>query len=1259
MKKTLLYIIFLLLSIVVEAQTVQVLSSGTTEAALQFTAPNPIVTAVETPEGFYSRLDMKGFVNRGNIGEPMLPTYSRYIELPICQKVTVEVEEVESELLDGATIGLVHRIVPQQPSRSKSDTVGSPWQENESYYTTDTYGDDVPVHVEMLGVARDRNLARITYRPARYNPVSNKVEIYTHVSVRLHYEEADMKATLEMKRKHHSQAFQPQTDLLLTPPVDQMVTTTTPVRYLIVCHSDFRGQMDGFVAWKQRKGFVTDIVYTDDPAVGTTNTSIASYIKSQYTQATDDSPAPTFLLLVGDVAQIPPFGSSNSIDNDHVTDLYYAVWTDGDILPDCYYGRFSAETADQLAPQIAKTLMYEQYALTDPSYLSRAALTAGVDGGTPNDNAYHYGDPTMDYIAQFYVNAANGYNEVTYYKNNTSHVPSGVTVTGSSQSNSTTAALKSLYNTGLGWINYTAHGSETSWSDPQFSRSDANTMSNYGMPSVMIGNCCLTNHFNTNVCLGEALLRRGDNAGAVIYIGASNSTYWEEDFCWSVGMRSSIQNTMSHSYDASHLGMYDQLFHTHNEDGSQWSICAGAMVYAGNMAVGDLPNSTSMTEYYWEIYHVMGDPSLQPWIGEAEVMPITVSQVFVRGTQRLSFSAAPYAYAALTDGQGNVITAAYADAQGNADLSIPTTIPLGSYELAVTAQNRQPFFQPIQIVSQNGSMVTVASIESDQSLNAGDTVTLTVALVNLGNADSQPATLACNSDNLAQIQVLSGIQQIPAIAAGDTLWLTAAFTLSLNSTTTDGTAVGMTFVLTESDEASTFHRHLTINAPHIVIRHCGPTETVAPDTTITYEVVLANNGHADLTNATLQLSHIYGLMEITPDNIPIAVLQAGDEQTFQFTIHFASTLPHSYNIPMTLLLDSPQLNQSYPIGIDYNGNKLIDFETGAIDQISATFNSRPWFIDSTEVHSGRYAIRSAKNISSMGSSQLKFSETLIGDDSIRFFVKTSTEANGDYLMVYIDREQKLSLSGISDWTYYAFPLSAGYHTFEFTYKKDWSATAGEDAVWLDDIHIGKLRSDALFTADTICQGDTYTVMGESVDTDTEGTQLWVDDESTPAQYVSLTVIERPQVAIIASAEWVTAGTQVLLCASGASRYEWNTGESSQEIEVRPEVSTTYQVTGYQGTCSAIAEKTIQVGVGIESVEQPVATLYPNPAKEQVTVSATGMRRIILQDLKGRVLYTVSTTTALHTIPLDGMAHGIYLVTVETGKERSTMRLVVL
>jgi len=74
-----------------------------------------------------------------------------------------------------------------------------------------------------------------------------------------------------------------------------------------------------------------------------------------------------------------------------------------------FYGRFSANSIDELMPQINKTLEYEQFLMPDPSYLSNAILIAGYD----DSYSWLYANGQMNYASNTYFNAAHGYN--TFY----------------------------------------------------------------------------------------------------------------------------------------------------------------------------------------------------------------------------------------------------------------------------------------------------------------------------------------------------------------------------------------------------------------------------------------------------------------------------------------------------------------------------------------------------------------------------------------------------------------------------------------------------------------------------------------------------------------------------------------------------------------------------------------------------------------------------------------------------------------------------
>ena len=690
MRKTSLFIVtFILCLLSVEAQ--QVVENNFDRLKVHYATPD--VKTLPVRDG-YSLLQMEGYSQGGVHGRPSLPVQNNLIAVPFCDGMEVKVENAVFDTI--AIEGL--KVLPLQPSLPKSDRKEHPLFVDDDAYAADVFWGQSLASVQNLGVGRDRNYATLSFSPVSVNPVSGQMVVCRSADVTVSYRNADVATTMEYLQRYHSPAFG-LGSTLNTMPGAKSVSNSAPLRMVIVvgqglqCHA-----IQEFAEWKRTQGMLVDILVPSSyNTLAITNT-----LKSMYTSASESSPAPTYVLLVGDVAQMPVYSTkvANSffwqmqLSKDHATDLYYTTWSSGDNLPDCYLGRFSASDTATLRNIVAKTLYYEQYRFFDDSYLAKAALVAGEDQGSTGDNAYRCADPTMDYVAYYYVNAANGFNTVRYYKNNTSFYPSGVTVTGSSQSTSSATALKSYYSVGAGWINYSAHGDTNMWYKPQFTVSDVSRMSNVNMPSVMIGNCYLTNRFNATTCFGEALLRKNNNAGAVIYIGATNSTFWDQDFYWSVGLRDNISNTMSPSYIAAKMGTYDRLFHTHGEALSDYAVTAGKMLYFGNMSVQNAPTASSnwygttaeMKQYYWEIYELMGDPSLMPWLGRAEVLNLVLSS---DGTS-LRVAAAPGAYVALIANDGLQLQAAgFAGSDGLAWLPVPS-VGLENCFVSVSAQGYRP-----------------------------------------------------------------------------------------------------------------------------------------------------------------------------------------------------------------------------------------------------------------------------------------------------------------------------------------------------------------------------------------------------------------------------------------------------------------------------------------------------------------------------------------------------------------------------------------
>lgn len=646
----------------------------------------------------YSMIRLGDYPMSAQVGYPALPMEGTLIEMPVCSGAQVRVTDAEYDTIRSFVPSLV---MPAQPSRSKSDTSVPELRIHRETYNRDSFFGFDLAQVEYCGIARDRVLGRLVISPVQYNPHTGDIVVCRKATLEVVFENSDEQATRQLRQRYHSNAFN-----IGAPTLNHYAVKTSddhPIRMVVVSDESFRSSLADYIAWKRQKGFRVDVVYTSDPEVGRTNTSIAAYLKGLYESATPKDPAPEFLLLVGDVAQIPACDDQHPaqswwMEEHHPTDLYYATWSDGDDLPDCYYGRFSATNVSELTPQIEKTLMYEQYTFPDPSFLNRGILIAGEDEGDPTDYGYNYADPTMDYIARYYVNGLNGFSSVQYYKNNPSnpHTPNalGVTVSG----NQSSTDVRTKINDGAGWINYSAHGEEIKWYKPTLTVSNVNSMTNTKKFGVMIGNCCLTNKFDYNAtkpCLGEALLRKDGYCGAVGYIGGSNYTYWSEDVYWAVGVRNSISSNSEFTYMANKKGVYDRMFHLNGEDPSEWVTSLGGIIYAGNTSVQN--SNSTLKAYYWEVYHLMGDPSVQPWLGTPSDMRYELFGTFNAQDASFRVETVPFCYAAVTRAD-TVVCAAFADSQGNVSLTIPDA-EAGEYTLVLSCMGYKTVFHPIVVHS--------------------------------------------------------------------------------------------------------------------------------------------------------------------------------------------------------------------------------------------------------------------------------------------------------------------------------------------------------------------------------------------------------------------------------------------------------------------------------------------------------------------------------------------------------------------------------
>lgn len=629
---------------------------------------------VTTPEGTFYLPRIDGFSRSFEEGEPCLPIASKLLDIPQDAKLHVKVLDYTSREIDLASYGIMDPIMPVQPPLSKSqDFATVQFKYNQDTYKKDKY--TLPMaSTKTKGIMRNIRVGNIAISPVEYYPIENKLVVYDTMTIEIKYTGANWNKTDNLKKKHKSIAFGAINSQLLNYEETTYMESdlvTYPIKYAIVADRMFETQLVPFIEWKTKKGFDVVVGYTD--TIGTSTSAIKSWLENMYTNATAQDPAPSFVLFVGDAQQIPSWsGSSGS----HITDLRYCEYT-GDDLPECYYGRFSAQNTSELQPQIDKTLEYEQYTMPDPSYLGEVTLVSGVDSGY----APTYGNGQINYGTNYYFNAAHG-------------ISTNVWLYPASDASGASSDIIQTISDGVGFYNYTAHCSHTGPADPSFTPTNISNLTNAHKYLLGIGNCCLSNTFGTDYstpCFGEAWMQAEDKGG-IGWIGGSNSTYWDEDYWFGVGSGPIV--AAGPTYAETGIGAYDGVFHDHGEPADQHYVTNGAIIFAGNAAVTEA--GSSRTQYYWEIYHIMGDPSVMTYMGVPSTNSVTHPSSVGSSDTTVTVSAEFGSYVGISK-EGVLLGAAYVDASGTVDVPITAPGSGSSVDIVVTCQNMIPYVSTMTI----------------------------------------------------------------------------------------------------------------------------------------------------------------------------------------------------------------------------------------------------------------------------------------------------------------------------------------------------------------------------------------------------------------------------------------------------------------------------------------------------------------------------------------------------------------------------------
>ncbi|MBN1657805.1 MAG: IPT/TIG domain-containing protein [Anaerolineae bacterium] len=638
--------------------------------------PGCLAADVETKGGTFTRLYGEGYGFPSEYGLPELPVLRRDVEIPFGASVTLEVVDAEYADYRLADLGL-NPIYPMQPPLIKEPGAEErPLTVDETFYRAGTRYPEAPVRLGEEYVVRGHRVLPVEVWPVAYDPAAGSVRLYNHVTVRLVLEGSDVARTEALAARYASPSFE---RVLAARIVNYNqgrgavhLAPDTLVGYLIITADAYYDAMQPFVTLKMQQGFDVTITRLSEIPGGTANTNIKAYIQDAYDTWTIP---PSHVLLVGDTDTMPGW---NSVSAGEITDLYYATM-DGstDWHPDIGRGRFPVRSAAQTTIMVDKYLEYA--GLTgNEEWIKWASFLATCD-------QYPVAEGTHNYAINNYT-LPGGYGGI--FPANPQ--PGGDKLYCITYS-ATAADIQTSVNQGRWSVIYSGHGGHTGW-EMNYGSSNVQALTNAGMYPFVASHACITGDFDVYEVYGETWVLQED-AGALVFWGSSDSSYWDED-------------------DVLERAMFDNFFD--DTDGyptvtemTYWGLAATEASYPGS------------ARYYWETYNVLGDPGvkifMEPEGAYSLVVEPTDAQVCAGGsvTSTVTIGSRTGLTETVTLDIGPVpsgVTATFhppaAPAPFVSDLTFDTTpAGVGAHEMIVTATNGVDWeaWMPVEIEVVDGA----------------------------------------------------------------------------------------------------------------------------------------------------------------------------------------------------------------------------------------------------------------------------------------------------------------------------------------------------------------------------------------------------------------------------------------------------------------------------------------------------------------------------------------------------------------------------
>ncbi len=850
-------------------------------------------------------------------GYPELPVFS--VSLAVPNQGNVNFEIVSETLTDDQYMNIY-------PSQGITlDGSQRPFQYNSQYYSTGNAGETKlqPKYVlSEPGILRDFRMVTFSVSPFVVSPETHELKVVNRVTLRVITNEMISGINEITEEKPLSRSFQNLYNAAMVN-YQEFLTLERPNavyqnRSLLIVYPQNTAlgiEVDFLAEWKRMKGFDVTVASTSDTGVGSTNTSIKSYVQGLYNTAQNP---PEYFMIVGDAEGSISIGAFGQGDHD------YSTLDGNDILPEIFIGRISIDNVTEFTTIASKIDLYE-------AHTNRSV--------NPYDHSLLVGDTSPSGLSCVL--------SCRYAKERILDYDMGHTFTELYDGNPSANTVNSTLDSGVLFFFYRGYIGMSGWDS-----SDINGLNNTNMPFNAVINTCDTGTITSTYSEArtELVVRKGTPSspkGAVCAIGMATS-----------GTHTQLNNTLS--MGTMH-GLYQDNMHTMGE-----AIMRGKLLLYRHFV--NVSGASSYIQDFTEWNNLIGDPSMDVWRAAPIEMSanfatsIPVNQNYIN-VNVLDENNAPVegAWVSITEPSLGISANVYTDNAGQAVVPIENS-STGTVNIVITKPDYDPIISTFGItnsdmITYNGMTVNDVSGNNDAVVNPGEQVGINVVVENTSSNDKSnlSATLTTNNQ---YVTINQGSATYPDINAGQTAGSQTDFTFTVADNAPHNETVNCFLNVTDGTDTWTSFFTFDIIAGHVDITSIsinGTQTYIDPGQTADLILNLDNQGTYDISNLQAEIYSYNGLLSVEDANgdfgTTITVGSTANNNANPFSIRALPDLLPGMQVEVrarffnndfeqieTFVIPiGHNISQTDPTGPDAGGYVIFD-ETDVAYQQSPTYN---------------------------------------------------------------------------------------------------------------------------------------------------------------------------------------------------------------------------------------------------------------------------------------------------------------------------------